>query len=287
MINLYGQIVNNPNHYRQFSCGESLITIYNCPLENKYEDTWSQFNYIVYVMEGRKIWHTAHGSYDLREGSCVFVRKGACIVEQFFDAAFCIVLFFIPDEFICEVLKSKSRPVNRQGKKFDPVMPVDNNALVQAFFHSMMPHFNDGREPDQVLLELKFKELILTIADNPANGELLSYFCSLLKEPQTVSMQRVMEDNFCFNLKLEEFARLTARSLSAFKRDFKHIYNTSPGKWLMEKRLDHAMHLLTNLGKTVSEAAFESGFESASHFSRAFRQRFGVSPAALKYKTSA
>jgi AraC-like DNA-binding protein len=46
----------------------------------------------------------------------------------------------------------------------------------------------------------------------------------------------------------------------------------------MEKRLNHARHLLTNLGKTVSEAAFESGFENNSHFSRAFRQRFGVTP---------
>ncbi|MGZ8540987.1 MAG: hypothetical protein ACXWV6_10100 [Chitinophagaceae bacterium] len=34
---------------------------------------WSHHNYIVCVIEGRKIWHTANGSYDLRKGSCVFV----------------------------------------------------------------------------------------------------------------------------------------------------------------------------------------------------------------------
>jgi AraC family transcriptional regulator, exoenzyme S synthesis regulatory protein ExsA len=50
----------------------------------------------------------------------------------------------------------------------------------------------------------------------------------------------------------------------------------------MEKRLNHALHLLTNRGKTVAEAGFESGFESASHFSRAFRQRFGQPPVSLK-----
>lgn len=124
------------------------------------------------------------------------------------------------------------------------------------------------------------------IADSPANAELLSYFCSLLQEPQTVSLQWVMKENYSFNLKLEEFARLTARSLSAFKRDFRRLHNTSPGQWLLEKRLNHAMHLLTNLHKTVTEAAFESGFESASHFSRAFRQRFGTSLAALKQKSA-
>jgi AraC-like DNA-binding protein len=52
----------------------------------------------------------------------------------------------------------------------------------------------------------------------------------------------------------------------------------------MEKRLNYALHLLTNMGKTVSETSFESGFENPSHFSRAFRQRFGHSPASVKQK---
>jgi AraC-like DNA-binding protein len=285
LFNLYKQILSNPSHYRQLVCGESLISLYNCPLESKFADTWSQYNYLIYVMEGRKIWHTSHGSYDLREGSCVLVRKGACIVEQFFEANFCLVLFFLPDEFICEVLKSKSTPIQPAGKTYDPIIAIDNNAVIQAYFRSMMPYFANGREPDQSLLQLKFRELVLIIADNPKNIELLSYFCSLLQKTQSVSLERVMADNFCFNLKLEEFAKLSSRSLSAFKRDFIRLYNTSPGKWLMEKRLNHALHLLTNLNKTVSETAFESGFENASHFSRAFRLRFGSSPVSIKQQS--
>jgi AraC family transcriptional regulator, exoenzyme S synthesis regulatory protein ExsA len=286
MFNLHGQILDNPRRYRQLNCRDSLITLYNCPLETKFADTWSQHNYIIYVMSGRKIWHTAHGSYDLRTGSCVFVRKGACIVEQFFDVTFCLVLFFVPDEFICDVLKSKSTPVYKAAKKFEAIISIDNDPTVRAFFQSMIPHFDAGRQPDQSLLELKFRELILTIADNPRNGEMLSYFCSLMKEPQAVSLQRVMDDNYCFNLKLEQFAQLTNRSLSAFKRDFQKQFNATPGKWLIEKRLHHAMHLLSNAGKTVSEAAFESGFENPSHFSRSFSQHFGIAPTAMKQQIS-
>ncbi|MBC7851138.1 MAG: helix-turn-helix transcriptional regulator [Chitinophagaceae bacterium] len=126
--------------------------------------------------------------------------------------------------------------------------------------------------------------MILTIADNPQNHELLSYFFSLLTEPQSVSLQRVMEDNFCFNLKLEEFAQLSNRSLSAFKRDFQKQFNTTPGKWLLEKRLDNAMHLLSNMNKTVGETAFENGFENPSHFSRAFKSRFNIPPTAVKQR---
>ena len=263
-------------------CGDSLISLYNCPIEKKFEDAWSQHNYIVYVIEGRKIWHTPHASFDLRSGSCVFVRKGACIVEQFFDTAFCLVMFFLPDYFIREVLHIKQTPIYAQDRHFDPIMTIETDASVHAFFHSMMPHFDAGREPDQSLIELKFRELILTLAGNPRNTALIAYFSALLQEPQAVSLQRVMEENFCYNLKLEQFAQLTNRSLSAFKRDFEKLFGTTPGKWLTEKRLQYAMHMLHTMDKTVSEAAFESGFENPSHFSRIFKERFGIAPAAVK-----
>jgi AraC-like DNA-binding protein len=259
--------------------------VFNCGEKNKYEDLWSHHNYIVYVMKGRKIWHTANGSYDLKQGDCVFVRKGACIIEQFFDMEFCLFLFFVTDEFICEVLKGRTGSLNRAVDKYQPVINIESDKAIEIFFMSMMNLFNCSQEPDQPLLELKFRELILILMNNPSNSVLLSYFCSLLKQPQSIALQNVMEDNFCFNLKMEEFAKLCSRSLSAFKRDFMQLYKTSPGKWLMEKRLNYARHLLTVRGKSVSEAAFESGFQSGSHFSRAFRQRFGHSPSVVKQET--
>lgn len=282
MLDLYSNIVTYPQMFRQFSCGRTLITEYDCPLGSKKQDLWSEHNYIVRVVEGRKIWHTAQGSFDLQKGSCVFVRKGACIVEQFFDAVFCNVILFLPDDFIAGVVKSRSAPLTQPGKKFSPVMPVAGDPALDAFFISMSSYFGARREPDASLLELKFREIVLTIAENPANATILSYFHSLLNNSRAMSIRAVMEENFCYNLRLEEFARLSSRSLSAFKRDFVREFGTTPGKWLLEKRLEHARHLLLHLGKSVGEASFESGFENPSHFSRAFRQHFGVAPTAMK-----
>ena len=283
MLNYYENVLSQPDYFRQFRCGESLITQYNCPLENKYVDLWSKHHYIAYIIDGHKIWHTPHGSYDLQKGSCVFVRKGASIVEQFFDTPYCIMVFFLTDEFICQTLKSRSVPLARNDRnKYDPVIRIDKSETLEGFILSMSSYFAGDREPDPALLELKFRELILTIADNPANNSLLSYFCALLQDSPAVSLQRVMEDNYCFNLKLEQYAELCARSLSAFKRDFQKTFDTTPGKWLLEKRLQHAMHLLSNMNKTVGEAAFESGFENPSHFSRAFKERFGQAPNAVR-----
>lgn len=282
MYNLYTKIQTDYSNQKKLSCGEQLVTIFTCPLKTKFDDLWSHYNYIIYVVNGKKVWHTSHGSYELQKGSCVFVRSGAAIVEQNFDSDFCFILFFMPDEFITDVLKTKNTPIHRSLRRFEPVIPVNTSSAIESFFQSMMPHFSANRQPDQSLLQCKFKELILTIADNPANGELLSCFNSMLNEPQSVSLQRVMEDNYCFNLKLEDFARLATRSLSAFKRDFMRVFSTTPGKWLIERRLDHAMHLLLHTDKSVSETAFESGFESPSHFSRVFRQRFGFPPISMR-----
>lgn len=288
MVNFYDSVLQHPRYYRQFNCSDSLITVFNCPLEarlmkSKFASLWSQYNYLFYVIEGRKIWHTADKAYDIGKDTCVFVRKGAWIFENFLEQGFCVVLFFIPDEFIYNTLKSRVKPLSKEFSQYQPVMVLDSSDTLAAFFLSVSYYFAGTQEPDRSLLELKFKELILMIADNPKNGELLSYFSSLMNEPQHLSLQRVMDDNYRFNLKLEQFAQLSNRSLATFKRDFQKIYDTTPGKWLLEKRLDLAMRLLMDKGNTISEASFGSGFESVSHFSRSFKHRFGMSPSSVKH----
>jgi AraC family transcriptional regulator, exoenzyme S synthesis regulatory protein ExsA len=283
MVNFYERVLQHPNYHRQFNCGNSLITIFNCPLEarlmkTQYADLWSHYNYLFYVVEGRKIWHTARKSYDIGKDTCVFVRKGAWIFENFLESGFCVVLFFIPDDFICHTLKTRVKPLGNGSGVFEPVMMMNPSDTLSTYFLSIASYYSGAHEPDPSLLELKFRELVHIIADDPQNAELQCYFSSLLHEPQQVTLQRVMEEHYCFNLKMEQYAQLSNRSLSTFKRDFLKIYNTAPGKWLLERRLKHAVQLLCNGHKTVGEVSFESGFESLSHFSRSFKERFNITP---------
>ncbi|MGZ8550941.1 MAG: hypothetical protein ACXWV2_09780, partial [Chitinophagaceae bacterium] len=67
MTNFFDSVLTKPEYYRQFNCGNSLITLFSCPVEvrlvdKRFTEMWSGYNYIFYVTEGRKIWHTAHGS---------------------------------------------------------------------------------------------------------------------------------------------------------------------------------------------------------------------------------
>lgn len=282
MFNFLEQIKADPGYYRQLRCDDELVTEYTCPLDRKMQDLWSHQGYFVFVLEGRKVWHTAEEAVVLNEGEAAFVRKGAGIVEQSFERPFCVVLFFLTDAFICETLRSLGPRQRRTDGPTPAMVRLNSGPVLQGFVLSMLPHFRETVPADPELLRSKFRELLLAVMSDPRNDRLLSYFCSLLRDPVHERVRRVMEDNYCFNLDLAEYARLSGRSLSAFKRDFQAVFGTTPGTWLRERRLERARTMLGSGHLQVGEVAFQCGFENLSHFSRAFKEKYGHAPAELR-----
>src|SRR5690606_37214533 len=92
----------------------------------------------------------------------------------------------------------------------------------------------------------------------------------------------VMEKNYMYNLTVEQFARMANRSLSVFKKEFFQYYHTTPGRWLTQKRLELAKSFLDAGKQNIGEVAFNSGFENLSHFSRGFKEKFGVTPTKMR-----
>ncbi len=280
MVNYIELLRNNPAYFKQFSCKELLFLNYDCPVKVKKLAKWSEHNYIYYVISGEKTIHTPGKSWNLRSGSAVFVKKGACVVEQFFREPFCIVVFILPDSFIKTFLEEHARilkmPVLNTSAD-DLVIPMDADEVMNAFYQSVLSYFTSETNPNENLIELKFKELLMNIVTNPSNHQLIAYMQSLMG-PGASDIRRVMEMNYAYNLQLEEYAQLCNRSLSTFKRDFKIVYNMPPGKWLIQRRLEMARLLLIETDRAVADVCLECGFENNTHFSKAFRQRFGVSP---------
>lgn len=97
-------------------------------------------------------------------------------------------------------------------------------------------------------------------------------------------MSRVMEENFAYNLKLENYAQLCHMSLSAFKKSFKQYYNTTPAAWLKHKRLDLARHQVLTSDLSINQISFECGFEDPSHFIRVFKQKYNLTPHQCRQK---
>lgn len=97
-------------------------------------------------------------------------------------------------------------------------------------------------------------------------------------------IESVMLDKFLYNLKVEEFASLSNKSLSTFKREFKDIFNTTPSRWLRSKRLEFAKKLLLEADLNINQICFESGFINISHFIQSFKSKYKLSPHQFKNK---
>jgi len=283
MLNAYEAVRTNLT-YNKLEVGELLFAEYTCPANVAKLESWSQMDCLVHVLSGRRTWHTTDGVWAAKHGDTLFFRKGASISEQFFDAEFCLLMFFIPDNIIKSTARELAASLNADTSRVEPiksVVRVENDVALSAFFQSMRAYFAGKEKPSELLLRLKLKELIVSILTSGRNPALAAYFRSFINR-DAPSVAEIMEANYRFNLSLEEFAQLCHRSLSSFKRDFGTHFKETPARWLLQKRLDHAAALFRGTKMNVTEIVFESGFQDVSHFSRVFKKRFGVAPSAYR-----
>ena len=160
----------------------------------------------------------------------------------------------------------------------DPILQLPPHPLYKGYMDSIMAYEHLSPEENKDLLSLKVKEAVLLLLRNqPALKDVLFDFT----EPGKIDLEAFMVKNYQFNVGLHRFAYLTGRSLATFKRDFEKTFHTSPGNWLLQKRLQEAHYLIKEKGNKPSDVYLEVGFEDLSHFSYAFKNAFGVAPSKL------
>ncbi len=81
-------------------------------------------------------------------------------------------------------------------------------------------------------------------------------------------------------MSLEELAALCGITKYHLSREFKRYTGSTVFSYLNVLKCKNAEGLILH-GKSVSEAAFESGFESLSYFSRTYKKIMGRSPSAI------
>ena len=74
---------------------------------------------------------------------------------------------------------------------------------------------------------------------------------------------------------LAEHARVSRRQID---RMFQRHMNTTPARYYLETRLTRARRLLQQTNEPITSIAIACGFTGASHFSRCYREFFGVPP---------
>lgn len=281
MLNFYRIVKENLN-FNRFQFRDTVCLEYTCPIDAEQIGIFSRNDYLVYVLSGKKTYKTIDGEWTLVPGQSLYLKKGAEIIHQYFDDEYCMLGFFLSDELIRETIneiKSKLILSSSSATEEFTAKTVQTSEFLEGYFHSMLTYFRGINRPPDHILVLKLKELLLNLI---SSDPLLTAYFSSLAESDKPSLQQIMEKNYCFKLRLEDYADLCHRSLSTFKRDFLQIYKETPGKWIMKRRVAHAANLLVNSNQTVTEVAFETGFEDLSHFCRVFKQVTGKNPTDYK-----
>lgn len=89
------------------------------------------------------------------------------------------------------------------------------------------------------------------------------------------------------DLRLKEIARQCGMSEGHLSRLFHAETGMTFSAYVARFRAEHARSLLCDKGKTITEIAFESGFQSISQFQRVFRAVFGTSPGQMRKEKTA
>lgn len=97
-------------------------------------------------------------------------------------------------------------------------------------------------------------------------------------QPKLVEAVSLMEANLEEPMSLDELAQHVGLSRRQLERLFQKHLSCVPTRYYLELRLAQARQLLLQTGMSVVDVAFACGFVSAPHFSKCYRDFFGIPP---------
>ncbi len=155
----------------------------------------------------------------------------------------------------------------------DPeVFHPENSALFRAAFLQLCEEWNENHSVNRA------KSKIYDILEKMA-GEKRRDF----KGTPLDACLSYMNAHFCDpGLEIGEICAVGFMSQSSLQRAFHERFGMSPKAYLCKLRMNRAMELLLSQNQSVKEIAYACGFKDEKFFSRAIKQKYGVSPSQLK-----
>ncbi len=246
---------------------------------SKY-DVFFEEHAVIVVLEGEKKFTSPTQEVHVEKGDILFIQRGFYLMSESINEAYKSLVFFFDEKLLKEFVSLHPELFNREEPseiQTKPILLLQSDDNFEKFVQSVFPYFKSRTALKNHFLRLKFQELLLHLLELDASKQLRTILYTLHKG-EKVDLSFLMNSYYLKPLTMNELARLSGRSLSAFKRDFQDEFNTSPAFWLKNKRLDYADFLLRNSTKNVSEISTEIGYESVSHFIKTYKEKFGVTP---------
>lgn len=249
--------------------------------EPVYEREGYVSNHVVsMVLDGEQRIYTPNDlQARVKAGELLLIPRGLYQISDLLPASgkpFRSLLFYFDDETVREFLAQSEQKPTERSAPFE-LLRLRPHPTLRQFADTTLSVYQTRSFRSKALVRLKTLEL-LHLIDQLCGPQSLADALFKLVLPQRRSLRQFMEHNFNKPLKIKDFAYLTGRSVSSFRRDFKEQFTTTPNQWLKQRRLDHATELLRRNSDPVESIALSAGFENTSYFVQEFRKREGRSP---------
>lgn len=273
------------------SAQQPMIVKYVEALHNGIQSQALSRYAIGYILRGTKYIYDGDKRQTLTRGDVFYLGIGHHYIENFPENGqpFEQVLFYytpadlqrillhlnityglnISNEHSCENCRNRSHVSMPAWNSIRNFFINTNNYLRDEDFHR-----------DETAENIKMTELIYLIASHEdccLKSKLLSNV-DAAKE----NFEQIVYDHIFKDISIEELSKLTNRSLTSFKKEFRRHFMMPPHKWYIRQRLMHSRLLLISTSKSISEIGNACTFPNTSHFTKLFKKEYQMTPAAYR-----
>ena len=166
-------------------------------------------------------------------------------------------------------------------------LPPQNKPIPQVKWSLDEPIFNGLIRlidllnfPDDIefLAPLVIQEIYYHLLKSKQGAYLSSLFEQNSPTAKIAQATAILEKQFDKPLSMQSLAMSVGMSVSGFYQHFKDITQLSPLQYQKRLRLNHAKRQLAQGNISISQIAYQVGYESPNQFSREYKRYFGVCP---------
>lgn len=233
------------------------------------------------VLQGRKeLVHTKERlKYGPLECLVVDVEIPAVgrVIEETAEAPYLGVVVDIDVSVLREVVEQlEHRPAPPAGADRCMFVATVETPLADCILRLIRLCGNPAAVP--VLAPLLMREIYFWLLMSPSGAELYKLALPETNLERVAGAIRLLHSDFMRRISIEELAGTAGMSASSFHQHFKALTGTTPLQFQKQLRLMEARRLMLSDALTVAAAAYRTGDESASQFSRDYTRMFGEAP---------
>ncbi|QHS63575.1 helix-turn-helix domain-containing protein [Chitinophaga agri] len=241
-----------------------------------------QQNMITFLLEGEKTVHFAGTQVTVQPHQFVMLAAGNCLMSEKVATAqadYHSILILFDSQLLTDFFERHHALPGMQEKVAGdlPFLLFNKDPFLVSFTQSLDNMLTGDQPVYHHLQKVKLEELFLYLAIHyPGQIQQIRHMSSETNDDLIV--RQAVTSHIESNVSVEELAFLCNMSLSSFKRRFARIYDNSPNKWFLEKRMERAAKMLRQENRKASEIYYELGYENLSSFIQSFKQVHGITP---------